>query len=227
MLTPPLQGCHQLSPRCAVVLPGGLHGPYTPLLKYAADAAGDRAASIHPVWWRQYERPLTLAEHERSDWVSDHLAPELAAVAGSSVLLIGRSLASYGAGVAATHSIPAIWFNPVLNSATVVRALERTQAPVMLIGGTADPMWNPKIARRVADQVVEIPDADHSLRVPGALANTAAALATSITAVEDFMDATVWPHDAPDVAATRRATPMKAAHAPSSGPVSWCAFGDT
>lgn len=179
--------------RCAIVLPGGLHGPFTPLLKYAADAATDRGAHVRPVWWTDYDRPLTLEPEERTAWVETHLAGELSkVVANDAVLLIGRSLGSYGAGIAAERCLPAIWFNPILTSAEVVTALDRRCAPVMLVGGTADPMWDPLIARRLSERVVEIPHADHALRVPGPLARTAAALAESITEAESFLDECGW-----------------------------------
>jgi len=41
--------------------------------------------------------------------------------------------------------------------------LRRRTAPALLIGGTADPMWNGRVAREITDDVLELDRADHGL----------------------------------------------------------------
>ncbi|MFG3580989.1 hypothetical protein [Micromonospora chersina] len=57
----------------------------------------------------------------------------------------------------------------------------------LLVGGTADPLWDGAVARQLSPHVLEVPDADHSMLVPGPLARSAEALGRVCTAVEDFV----------------------------------------
>ena len=97
------------SSRTAIIIPGGLHGPFTPLLALASAAVQDRGARVRPITWTD-DRALTLTEEEREPWVAKHLTTELAQLTDHVVLLIGRSLGSYGSVLAAERALPAIWF---------------------------------------------------------------------------------------------------------------------
>ncbi len=54
-------------------------------------------------------------------------------------------------------------------------------------------MWHSDLARDLSPHVLEVPDADHGLFVPGPLTASVANLAVVIEAVEDFIDDVVWP----------------------------------
>jgi pimeloyl-ACP methyl ester carboxylesterase len=64
---------------------------------------------------------------------------------------------------AAEHGWPAIWLTPLLHDAPLVAALRARTAPALLIGGTADELWNGRIAREITDDVLELEDGDHTL----------------------------------------------------------------
>jgi pimeloyl-ACP methyl ester carboxylesterase len=81
---------------------------------------------------------------------------------------------------------------PLLVAQPVVEALRRATAPVLLVGGTADPAWVGPLARRLSPYVLEVPGADHGMYVPGPLARSAEVLGRVATAVEEFLDGTVW-----------------------------------
>ena len=66
-------------------------------------------------------------------------------------------------------------------------ALSRASEPFLLVGGTADQLWDGEVARRLTPHVLEIPDADHSMLVPGPLARSAEVLGRVCTAVEEFV----------------------------------------
>ncbi len=168
--------------REAIVIPGGANGPHAPLLMYAADAAEARGASIRHVDYR-YD-----PDADPGPWVLSKVGP----VSGTP-LLIGRSLASHAAELAARQGLPAVWLNPVLTSDWVVDALRRATAPMLLVGGTADEMWDGALARSLSPHVFEVAGASHGMYVPGRLAASAAVLGQVTTAVEDFLDETVWP----------------------------------
>jgi hypothetical protein len=181
-----------MTSRTVVVLPGGQNGPAAPLPMFAGDAAERRDARAIRVWWDEPDRPLTLTEPERGGWVRPQAERVLDGVDGE-VLLIGKSLGSYAAPLAADRAIPAIWLTPVLTSPWVVDGLRRARAPFLLVGGTADTLWNSALARELTPYLLEVPDADHGMYVPGRLAASTEVLGQVATAVEDFLDHVVWP----------------------------------
>ena len=107
-------------------------------------------------------------------------------------LLIGKSLGTHAAALAAERQLPAVWLTPLLILEPVVAALRAATRPFLLVGGTADPAWDGKLARELSPHVLEVVDADHGMQVPGPLANSAAVLGQVATAVEDFLDRVVW-----------------------------------
>lgn len=186
-----------MSSREAVILPGGMFGPHAPLLMYAGDAAARRGAQLTPVSWDEPDRPPTLTPEERGLWVLsqlDRAVPSLRTPETGSpgTLLIGKSLGTHAAVVAAERGFPAVWLTPVLTSDWVVDGLRRATAPFLLVGGTDDSLWDPGLARELTPYVLEVEGADHGMYVPGRLATSATVLGQVATAVEDFLEV-VWP----------------------------------
>lgn len=58
------------------------------------------------------------------------------------LVVIGKSLASFLADLVNDRALEAVWLTPVLTEATVTRGLARAQRPTLLVGGTADSVWN-------------------------------------------------------------------------------------
>jgi hypothetical protein len=112
---------------------------------------------------------------------------------GAAPVVIGKSLGSLAAPVAADRGLAAVWFTPLLTDEPTVAALRRAMGPCLLVGGTADPDWDGQTARSLTADVVEIDGADHAMVVPGRLTESAAALGQIISAVEDFLDHVIWP----------------------------------
>jgi pimeloyl-ACP methyl ester carboxylesterase len=127
--------------------------------------------------------------------VCDEIAPVLDAVAGGA-LLIGKSLGTNAAALAAERSLPAVWLTPLLTVPVpwVAGALERATAPFLLVGGTADPAWDGEVARRLSPHVLEVEGADHGMYVPGPLTESIAVLARVVEAIDGFLHAIAWPH---------------------------------
>ncbi|MFK3981932.1 alpha/beta hydrolase [Micromonospora sp. NPDC050397] len=181
--------------RNAVVIPGGGYGPQAPLLAYASDAAQARGARVRPVSWTT--DPRQVSPDDRQAWVAGHVTPVLdevtAEAAGTPPLLIGKSLGTYATALAAEQGLPAVWLTPLLSvEPLVVDALRRATAPALLIGGTADLAWDGALARELSPYVLEVPDADHGMYVPGPLAGSAAVLGRVVTAIEEFLDQVLW-----------------------------------
>lgn len=187
--------------RAAVLIPGLGYHTDCPLLFFANEAADNRDAYVEPIHWAPPDLDQSafrewLHGHEAEAFVCGHASDALARVdkhvEDASTVLIGKSLASRAVPVAAERELPAVWFTPLLNNPAVVDGLRRCTAPFLLIGGTADNTWDGAVARDLTEHVVEIPDADHMLFVPGPLAGTLDAHAQAMTAVEHFLDKIVW-----------------------------------
>jgi hypothetical protein len=176
-----------------VVVPGRMYGPYAPLLFYAAWAAEVRGAKARSLHWTP---PSNLDRSGTAEWVHGQVGPVLDEVTetGGPPLVIGKSLGSYAAILAAERGLPAVWLTPLLREPEVVEALRRASAPYLLIGGTADELaWDGDLARKLSPHVLEVDGADHGMFMPGPLAGCAAVLGQVATAVERFLDEVVWP----------------------------------
>jgi len=174
----------------AVVLPGRLFGPGAPLPSFTADVAERRGARLHRHSWT-VEPPEEFGPH-LVNWVADQATGVLAGTAGEA-LLIGKSLGTLAADLAAQRSLPAIWLTPLLTVPWAVPSLERGRAPFLLVGGTADSLWDGAVARRLTPHVLEVDGADHRMHVPGPLTDSVAVLARVVVAVEEFLDTIAWP----------------------------------
>lgn len=174
----------------AVVIPGGWFGPAAPLPMYAGDVAELRGATVHRHSWSgQFPNP---EEPAIESWVGGEIAPLLDALDGHP-LLIGKSLGTNAAALAAERSLPAVWLTPLLTLPWVTAALGRATAPFLLVGGTADPVWDGAVARRLTPHVLEVDGADHGMYVPGPLTASIEVLGRVVVAVEEFLDAIGWP----------------------------------
>ncbi|MBE1495179.1 pimeloyl-ACP methyl ester carboxylesterase [Amycolatopsis lexingtonensis] len=174
----------------AVVIPGGAFGPAAGLLMYAGVVAERRGVTVHRHGWSQ--PPPRPSEPRIESWVCDEIRPLLDRLGGSP-LLIGKSLGTNAASLAAERSLPAVWLTPILTVPWVVAALARATAPSLLVGGTGDAMWDGAEARRLSPYLLEIPDADHGMQVPGPVSETVAVLGRVVTAIDEFLDAIAWP----------------------------------
>ncbi len=171
---------------------------------FAHVALQSRGAHTYPVEWKGADR---LASDERTmvdgvcdqveavlDRVHDDGPPDRTGANADPVLLVGKSLGTAAAVLAAHHGLPAIWFTPMLQHYSVLQALRRATAPYLMVGGTDDPSWNRSLARELPGEVCEIPGADTGMFVRGRpLVDSVHVLADIVEAVETFIDTAVWP----------------------------------
>jgi pimeloyl-ACP methyl ester carboxylesterase len=185
-----------MSTRDVVAIPGRIGGPYTPWIMYPCQAAENRGATVHHVWWSIEGDSLDVPAEQLAQWVVEQVRPMLEGL--DRPLVVGKSLGTHGAILAAEMDLPAVWVTPLIAAGhwygdSVAEALRRAGAPFLLIGGTADPSWDGGLARDLTPHVFEAEGADHGLHVPGPLAGSAAVLGQMVTAVERFIDEVVWP----------------------------------
>jgi hypothetical protein len=145
-----------------VVLPGRGYPPAAPGLAYAGYVLRAAGWRVRDVWWDPPANDSLSLEGE-VEWVGDQLASATLGFAGP-VLVVGKSLGTYGARLAAERAYPAIWLTPVLTLVEVVDAIRANPARQLLVGGTADRLWDaldhglidPSDAVRSADALLEI-----------------------------------------------------------------------
>jgi hypothetical protein len=137
----------------AVVLPGAMLGgmpavwfAFEPLL-----AAGWRVVLV---WWEVLDRSV-----DAWSWTAER-AEAAVAYAGGADLLIGKSAGVYGI---ARDETPAVALTPALTDPELAEALSTRGGPLLLVGGTADPLWDGDLARSLSPDVLEIAGADHGL----------------------------------------------------------------
>jgi hypothetical protein len=174
------------------LVPGGRSSTDVPLLRYAGLAVKRRGGHLHHISWN-----APVDWDCRHAFVATRVAAALDEVAATSGVtapaLIGKSLASLAAPLAADRGLPAVWFTPLLTDEPTVVGLRRATAPCFLIGGTADPFWDGTVARSITPHIFEVDGADHSLVVPGPVSASTAVLGQVMDAVEMFLDRTLWP----------------------------------
>ena len=169
---------------CAVVLPGAWYPTRAPLLWFAREVALTRG-------WSVLEVLDELPEGEDPfGWATDRAARALDAAPGDRIAVIGKSLTSAAAGLAADRDLPAAWLTPMLRQPAVTEALGRTRAPTLLVGGTADrDHWDPAaLTKNEAVEVVELQGLDHALQAEGDVEASLAALGEVSGRLGAFLD---------------------------------------
>ena len=135
--------------RQALLLPGRNYSVQGPLLMFTHVALQSRGAHTYPLKWQGVDR-LAADEQAMIDGVCEQTEAVLDRVHNDDPpLLVGKSLGTAAAILAAHHGLPAIWFTPLLQHYPIVQALRRATAPFLLIGGSADPAWNKSLAREL------------------------------------------------------------------------------
>jgi hypothetical protein len=149
--------------RVAVLLPGAYYVPAAPLLWFAREALQAHGWSVLQVW-DQWDRSL-----DPTQWVLDRLNAALDHVGKTaSRLLVTKSMSSHALPVAVELGLPGIWMTPLLGRESVRNALAAVRTATLAIGGTADQTWDSEFVAALKNvEVLEVPDADHSLQYPG------------------------------------------------------------
>lgn len=154
-----------------------------------------RGGRMHWMWWSP---PPDRSLAELATWVCEQVSATLDGLPGFvQPLLVGKSLGSLAAPVAAERGLPAIWLTPLLHQETVARTYQEHTAPRLLVGGTGDKMWDGAVARELSPHVCEVEGADHGMFLPGPLATSGRVFGEVGTAIETFLDQVVWTEELP------------------------------
>jgi pimeloyl-ACP methyl ester carboxylesterase len=172
------------APRRVVLLPGARYPTRAPLLWFAREVAVSRGFGVLEVLDEPSagEDPFAWV-HDRAQRALEHQPTELDVV-------IGKSLSSDVAGLAADRGLPAIWLTPLLDRPGILAALARTTRPTLLVGGTADPTWRPDaLPDNVMLDRLQLDGLDHGLQLPGDPQASLNALRKVVKKIDRFLDA--------------------------------------
>ncbi|MEU4689017.1 alpha/beta hydrolase [Actinoplanes sp. NPDC023714] len=171
-----------------ILVPGRAYDTEAPLFDIADFVLTARGHRIERIGWTV---PPALLEIGPEPFVRAHVTAALhtarADAPSARPVLIAKSLGSYAAALAAEQRLPAIWLTPLLYEPAVVAAITANPAPQLLVGGTEDFAWKPEQANATGKRLLEIPGADHSLRVPGPVSAYTDVLAEVGAAMERFL----------------------------------------
>lgn len=170
--------------RTAVLLPGRGYTAARPLLHLARTVLMNHGWTVQEIWWDVLGG---LDEARAPGWVTEQARMALAAEEASTVLLVGKSLGTLAAPLAAERGLPAVWITPLLHKQGLVDTLAASDAPALLIGGTGDPSWPAGAAERTGKEYLELPGADHSLELKGDAVGSARFLVRVTEAMEAFV----------------------------------------
>ncbi len=168
----------------AIALPGRFPQYSALLLGFAAYVLTQHGWVVEQVWW---DPPAYETDEQTAGWVRgqvEHALPE-----SGRVLLVGKSLATFAASLAAERGYPAIWLTPLLEVPQLVDALAANPAPQLLVGGSADEAWDASAALGLAARgcdVLEVPGADHGMIAAGDVVRSAETHVEIVRAMDAF-----------------------------------------
>ncbi len=193
----------------AILIPGRLYTTAGTLFDLADHALTGRGDAVAHVSWLA---PDGLLDIDPEPFVRVHAAAALHRIdPATRPVLIAKSLGTRAAAFAAERAMPAIWLTPLLTDPSVAAAITANPAPALLIGGTADELWDTTAARATGKPFLEIPGADHALRVPGPTRDYTNVLANVGTNIENFL-AFVRSETSPTASFTVLGSPREEAH---------------
>lgn len=170
----------------AIVLPGSGYPPAAPVLAYAGYALLDAGWVVQDVWW---DPPPRLDVEQSFAWVGEQLASVTDGLDGR-VMVVGKSLGTFGSRLAAERSYAAIWLTPLLSQPEVVEAIRANPARQLLVGGTEDHLWLRDVATDLAASgcdVHQVEGANHGMIVPRDAVRSAEILVETTRAMARFV----------------------------------------
>ncbi len=171
----------------AVLVPGRGYPPMAPLLFFTGLALLQHGWRVEHHWW---EPPPHESDEQTIAWVRSEV--ERALPDSGHVLVVGKSLGTWAAPLAAERRLPAIWLTPILDVPELVDSIRANPAPQLLVGGSADEFWDTDVAGELAGEtraVVEIADADHIMLRPGDVVRGVESHVEVARAVDDWLAA--------------------------------------
>jgi hypothetical protein len=170
--------------RRVVLLPGARYPTRAPLLWFAREVAVARGYGVLEL----LDEPA--AGEDPFAWIRDRAARALEHRPSAQDVVIGKSLSSEVAAIAADRELPAIWLTPLLDRPSVIAGLAAAARPTLIVGSTADPTWRPDaIPENAMIDRAQLDGLDHGLQLPGDPETSLKALRTVVKRIDRFLGA--------------------------------------
>ena len=140
------------------MLPGRGYPTAAPLLHITSLLLQDRGWTVREVQWEHGDRTTPEAAMAQA-------THELAAVTTDTHLVVAKSLGTLALPAALDRDLPGVWLTPLTTRTEVAAAVRALTAPSLLVGGTADDVWDSGVVPGPGAQVLEVEGANHSLEV--------------------------------------------------------------
>ena len=103
--------------KVALLIPGYAYSAERPLLYFAQEVFARHGWTTQRMWWP--EQPPPREGHDLPAWFAQlrsfvhvHVRQFLERETAPTIALVGKSMAGYGAALAAERSLPGIWLTP-------------------------------------------------------------------------------------------------------------------
>jgi hypothetical protein len=170
--------------RRAVILPGARYPTRAPLLWFSREVAVARGFGVLEV----LEDPPP--GEDPFAWIRDRAMRALDHQPSAHDVVIGKSLSSEVATIAAERELPAIWLTPLLDRPSVIAGLAAAARPTLIVGSTADSTWRPDaIPENAVIDRLQLDGLDHGLQLPGDPQESLKALRTVAKRIDRFLGA--------------------------------------
>ncbi|WP_150307050.1 alpha/beta fold hydrolase [Planctomonas psychrotolerans] len=150
----------------ALVLPGAGYTVQAPLLYWSALALTEAGWDVWSVDWHADIRAAGRQDPAR--FVKDALVQAIRELPSAPSAVIGKSVGSFALPFFLEHNVRGAWLTPILTDPRVAAAAQRASTRHLFVGGTADPLWRPEGTLPTSPNVIEVPEGNHSLEIPGA-----------------------------------------------------------
>ncbi|MBG0565521.1 alpha/beta hydrolase [Actinoplanes aureus] len=176
----------------ALLIPGHGYSVERPLLHFAGAVFRSHGWTTREVSWPESPPPrdgqdLPVWFARLRSFTLAHVGRVLERETAPRIALAGKSMGAFAAALAADRGLPGIWLTPVLRDTELPADLRRGSAPFLLAGGTADPSWDPELARSLGRPVHEAENADHGMEIAGDPVRSAEALRQVTVAMDAFV----------------------------------------
>lgn len=191
------------STHLAVFFPGVAYSPERPALYYPARLLGDMGADLLQLerLYRDFPGFGDMTEGERARvMVTDALSACETALRHREyrrITLVGKSIGTLVMArllklMPAMRQADCVWLTPVLDNERMRRMLAEVRPRSLFVIGTADSFYHPELLREVERETegksLVMEGGDHSLEIPGSVANSIRWMESIIEGISMFLE---------------------------------------
>ncbi len=167
--------------RVVTLLPGRGYPHDAPLLHYTREVFTRHGWTARDVEWRDgSDTPFDAAAAQATAALDE--------VTASTQVVVAKSLGTLVMPYAVAHRLRGVWLTPVLVDPEIEAASQQLSPVDLLVGGTADALWDQEVARSAPARVFQVEGADHGMELPGTVLDSIDVVRAVAAQVEKFRE---------------------------------------